>query len=142
MSKNNLHNFYYLHKDSVKMKAEGDSHVKTGQKFYCHALDNDRKNVYAANGIGMICQELGEVDVAEDIFRKVQDAHMPVATDINMKIWQFYMDNVKFLRTYENLMLCIIYKPSIGLLLTQEHLHTQKNKKKIVKHSLEELIVS
>ena len=40
-------------------------------KFYHHVLAEDKTNVYAANGLAMVCAEKAELDVAREIFSRV-----------------------------------------------------------------------
>lgn len=46
--------------------------VKESMKFYHIVLREHERNVYAANGLGMICAEKGENDVAREIFSRVR----------------------------------------------------------------------
>ena len=48
-----------------------ESEIKMSMKFYHVVLRNDPRNVYAANGLGMICSMEGKSDVARDIFSRV-----------------------------------------------------------------------
>ncbi len=48
-----------------------EAKVKSSYKFYYHALDTDKKNVYAANGLGIIFAEKKLLNVAKDVFSRV-----------------------------------------------------------------------
>lgn len=80
-----LGNFYYT--NAINAKAEkSDSKVaetganaaallKDAYKFYFHVLTEDSSNVYATNGLGMVCIEKSEIDTAREIFAKVIIRH-------------------------------------------------------------------
>lgn len=52
--------------------AGGGGSLKESYKFYFHVLNEDATNVFAANGLGMVCAEKGETDAAREIFAKVR----------------------------------------------------------------------
>lgn len=77
-----IHNTYYQNKhDSRSMvslgnlyfdnKSKYENNLKESYKFYFHVLNEDNRNVFGANGLGMVCAEKGEVDAAREIFAKV-----------------------------------------------------------------------
>lgn len=45
--------------------------LKDSYKFFYHVLHSDSRNVYGANGLGVICAEKGQLDAAKEIFLKV-----------------------------------------------------------------------
>ena len=49
-----------------------ESSLKDSMKFFHSVLRDHSKNVYATNGLGMICAEKGENDVAREIFSRVR----------------------------------------------------------------------
>lgn len=51
----------------------GSKHSKESYKFFHHALTEDKKNVYAAAGIGIVCAEKGVNAQARDIFFRVRE---------------------------------------------------------------------
>ena len=63
LSRGNLH-FINIAKDS--------SNIKDSYKFFYGALNEDKKNIYAANGLGMVCAEKTELDAAKEIFSRVR----------------------------------------------------------------------
>jgi RNA polymerase-associated protein CTR9 len=65
-----LGNFYFNTLSTRDSKYE--SHLKDSYKFFHHVLNEDHKNVYAANGLGMICAEKKELEVAREIFSRVR----------------------------------------------------------------------
>lgn len=56
---------------ATSKEAKHDGILKDSYKFFYHVLNEDRKNVYAANGLAMVCAEKGELDAARDIFTRV-----------------------------------------------------------------------
>ena len=67
-----------------KLKGENDVEgLKQCSKFIHDVLKRDLTNVYAANGIGMLCAEYREFDVASEIFLRAKELSMGFADDIN-----------------------------------------------------------
>lgn len=60
-----LGNIYYANA-SVK-----ESSLKDSMKFYHMVLKEDHRNIYAANGLGMVCASKEQNDIARDIFSRV-----------------------------------------------------------------------
>jgi tetratricopeptide (TPR) repeat protein len=52
-----------------------ESNLKDSMKFYHGVLRDDPRNIYAANGLGMICAMEGKSDAARDVFSRVRDRH-------------------------------------------------------------------
>ena len=76
-----LGNFYFA---TLSIRdAKYETHLKDSYKFFHHVLHEDRKNVYAAIGLGMICAEKGELDVAREIFTRVRHAVYGLETNIS-----------------------------------------------------------
>jgi hypothetical protein len=48
-----------------------ESQLKLAYKFYHPILSENMHNIYAANGLGIVCAEKKEYDAARDIFLKV-----------------------------------------------------------------------
>lgn len=77
-------NWYFLnlgsfsHAATVASAAKYDSHVKDSYKYYHAVLNEDswHNNVYAANGLAMICAEKGHMDVAKEIFNRLREAEL------------------------------------------------------------------
>ncbi len=69
-----LGNFFLSHVSSkghgAATSGSGNS-LKESYKFFFHVLNEDLTNVYAANGLGIVCAEKGESDAAREIFAKV-----------------------------------------------------------------------
>jgi RNA polymerase-associated protein CTR9 len=57
--------------------------IKHSRKFFHDVMRKDLSNVYAANGIGMICAEYHEFDAASEIFLRAKELNMPFSEDIN-----------------------------------------------------------
>jgi hypothetical protein len=79
-----LGNFYFnLTKNSNKptsnnnnntienIKQQQHQQLKESYKFYYHVLNEDKENVYAANGLAMVCAAKKEYDSAREIFSRV-----------------------------------------------------------------------
>jgi RNA polymerase-associated protein CTR9 len=71
-------NFYFsnLYTSQHIPTPKYDDNLKQSYKYYHHLLDEDKtkSNLYAANGLGMVCAEKGEFDAAREIFAKVREA--------------------------------------------------------------------
>lgn len=64
-----LGNFYFSTLNTKDNKYE--AHLKDSYKFFYAAASEDSKNIYAINGLGMICAEKGILQVSKDIFTRV-----------------------------------------------------------------------
>lgn len=51
--------------------SKSDANMKEAYKFFYNALNVDKRNVYAANGLGMVCAEKQEYAAAKEIFARV-----------------------------------------------------------------------
>jgi tetratricopeptide (TPR) repeat protein len=72
-----LGNMYF-----ANLTGNPDKYIKDSYKFFHHVLLEDNKNVYAANGLGMVCAQKGELDVAREIMSRAREAGMPLSEDI------------------------------------------------------------
>ena len=61
-----LGNMYF-----ANLSSNPERYIKDSYKFFHHVLTKDPKNVYAANGLGVVCAEKGEFDVAREIISRV-----------------------------------------------------------------------
>lgn len=61
-------NYWY---NAYSMKNGDAQHLRTAYKFYHPVLTEHVRNVYAANGLGLICAAKNEFDAAREIFSKV-----------------------------------------------------------------------
>jgi hypothetical protein len=61
-----LGNMYF-----ANLGSNPERYIKDSYKFFHHVLTKDPKNVYAANGLGIVCAEKGEFDVAREIISRV-----------------------------------------------------------------------
>lgn len=76
-----LGNLYFENLNpSSTSKYEKD--LKQSYKFFHQVLADDKDNVYAAVGLGMVCAEKKEYDVAREVFTKAREAGMPHSEDI------------------------------------------------------------
>ena len=65
-------------------KGAADERVmKQCRKYFFTPLSKDPTNVYAANGLGMVCCEYGEFDVASEIFLRAKELGLSASEDIN-----------------------------------------------------------
>lgn len=62
-----LGNMYF-----ANLSSNPERYIKDSYKFFHHVLTKDPKNVYAANGLGVVCAEKGEFDVAREIISRVR----------------------------------------------------------------------
>lgn len=67
------------------------SQMKESYKFFFHVLNEDQTNIYAANGLGMVCAERGEVDAAREIFSKAREAGKAMSEDISTNLAHVYV---------------------------------------------------
>lgn len=77
-----LGNFYFGTLNSKDSKY--DSHLKDSYKFYYAALSEDVKNIYATNGLGMVCAEKGLLQVSRDIFTRAREESLGADIGINL----------------------------------------------------------
>ena len=75
-----LGNLYYAAK--FENKEKDAKYTKLAQDFFWKALQIDPKNIFAANGLGIIEAEQGNIQLAKDIFIKVREA-----TDSVPSLW-------------------------------------------------------
>jgi RNA polymerase-associated protein CTR9 len=66
-----LGNMYF-----ANLGSNPERYIKDSYKFFHHVLTKDPKNVYAANGLGIVCAEKGEFDVAREIISRVGSSCM------------------------------------------------------------------
>jgi RNA polymerase-associated protein CTR9 len=60
------------------------SHFETASKIYERALIEQPKNVYAANGLGIVLAELGHNQAATDVFSKINEQSSMLHSRINL----------------------------------------------------------
>lgn len=72
-----LGNMYF-----ANLSSNPERYIKDSYKFFHHVLTKDPKNVYAANGLGIVCAEKGELDVAREIISRAREASLPLSEDI------------------------------------------------------------
>jgi hypothetical protein len=48
-----------------------ESSLKDSMKFYHMVLKEDQRNIYAANGLGMVCAAKEQNEIAREIFSRV-----------------------------------------------------------------------
>ena len=99
-----LGNFYFGALNSKDQKYE--AHLKDSYKFFYAALSEDTKNIYATNGLGMICAEKGILQVSKDIFQKAREechgadiginlAHVHIAQNRYTDAEHLYLSTIK-----------------------------------------------
>jgi RNA polymerase-associated protein CTR9 len=72
-----------------------DRHLIHAKRFYENALLEHPRNVYAANGLGIVMAELGYMGQAKQIFLKVREA-MPDMPDIWINLGHVYLSQGQF----------------------------------------------
>jgi hypothetical protein len=65
-----LGNFYFSYLKSAEDN-KYESLFKNSYKFFHAALNDDSAGLYAANGLGMVFAEHGELQAAREVFTKV-----------------------------------------------------------------------
>ena len=58
--------------------------MKDSYKFFYASLSEDLKNIYATNGLGMICAEKGILQVSKDIFTRAREECLGTDVSINL----------------------------------------------------------
>jgi len=61
---------------------QDDPHLKDSYKYFHHVLTKDPRNVFSANGLGMVCAEKRENEVAREVFSRARELNMNVSEDI------------------------------------------------------------
>jgi RNA polymerase-associated protein CTR9 len=82
-----LGNYYF----SIASGKADHNQMKESYKFFFHVLNEDQTNIYAANGLGMVCAERGEVDAAREIFSKAREAGKAMSEDISTNLAHVYI---------------------------------------------------
>eukprot|EP01035_Chromulina_nebulosa_P019023 gene19023-24843_t len=62
---------FYLKNFNVDDKQE--KNLKDSYKFYYHALNENKRNIFAAVGLGIVCSEKGKYDSAKEIFTRSRE---------------------------------------------------------------------
>jgi Flp pilus assembly protein TadD len=57
----------------ANIAANPNRYLKDSYKFFYHILNEDPKNAFAANGLGMVCAEMGELEAAREILSRVSN---------------------------------------------------------------------
>ena len=67
-----LGNMYFMNLHNI-LPEKYEAHVKDSYKFFHHVLSDDNKNLFAAVGLGMVCAEKKELEVAREIFTRARE---------------------------------------------------------------------
>ena len=86
-----LGNMYF-----ANLSSNPDKYLKDSYKFFHHVLMEDCKNVYAANGLGMVCAQKGELDVAREIISRAREAGLPLSEDICCNLAHVHLAQGRF----------------------------------------------
>jgi RNA polymerase-associated protein CTR9 len=57
----------------ANLSTNPERYIKDSYKFFHRVLFDEPNNVYAANGLGIVCAEKGEFDVAREIITRVSE---------------------------------------------------------------------
>ena len=57
----------------ANLSTNPERYIKDSYKFFHRVLLDEPSNVYAANGLGIVCAEKGEFDVAREIITRVSE---------------------------------------------------------------------
>mmetsp|Transcript_31518 Transcript_31518/g.32072 ORF Transcript_31518/g.32072 Transcript_31518/m.32072 type:complete len:115 (-) Transcript_31518:519-863(-) len=74
-----LGNLYFA---NLNISNKYDTHLKDSYKFYHHALSEEPRNAFAANGLGMICAEKRYLEMGRELFGKVRETNMCIQSDL------------------------------------------------------------
>lgn len=87
-------NYYYS-----SYLASGDAkHLHSAYKFLYPVLQEHHRNIYAANGVAIVCAEKKELDAAREIFNKVREAgHALIADDACINLAHVHVADHRYL---------------------------------------------
>mmetsp|Transcript_24965 Transcript_24965/g.36827 ORF Transcript_24965/g.36827 Transcript_24965/m.36827 type:complete len:1271 (-) Transcript_24965:188-4000(-) len=92
------------------------SFLKDSFKFYHLVLREDPRNVFAANGLGMVCAAQEQNDIAREIFSRAREAHMPMTHEISLNLGHMHMIQGKLVDAtyiYHSVLKSILVSPAV-----------------------------
>jgi tetratricopeptide (TPR) repeat protein len=78
-------------------KSSDDSPLKMSYKFYHPVLSEHVRNIYAANGLGIICAIKNEMEASREIFSKIRQGNMKNTEDTDINLANVYMSEKRYL---------------------------------------------
>ncbi|KAL6076361.1 protein required for normal CLN1 and CLN2 G1 cyclin expression, variant 3 [Balamuthia mandrillaris] len=99
-----LGNIYYIAKFEKKEKEKRERFLNHALDFYWKVLLRNPNNIYAANGIGIIMAEKGNLNEAKDFFIKVRETTASMA-DVWVNLAHIYLAQGQFvnaIKMYQN----------------------------------------
>jgi RNA polymerase-associated protein CTR9 len=104
-SKLSLGNIYFANLKTVPKKYA--KHLQRAADFYKSILTKDTANAYAANGIGTVLAEKGELFKAKEIFNRVREVSGDTIADAHLNLGHIFLAQKKHpeaLRMYQSYM--------------------------------------
>jgi RNA polymerase-associated protein CTR9 len=104
-SKLSLGNIYFANLKTVPKKYA--KHLQRAADFYKSILTKDKANAYAANGIGTVLAEKGELFKAKEIFNRVREVSGDTIADAHLNLGHIFLAQKKHpeaLRMYQSYM--------------------------------------
>jgi tetratricopeptide (TPR) repeat protein len=83
-------NMYY-----ANISVKGSS-VKESMKFYHMVLKEDQRNIYAANGLGMVCAAKEQNEIAREIFSRVRETGLSPASDVCVNLGHMHLSQGRY----------------------------------------------
>lgn len=96
-----------------------ESSLKDSMKFYHMVLKEDQRNIYAANGLGMVCAAKGQSDIAREIFSRVRETGLTPASDVCVNLGHMHLSQGRFVDAIH------IYQAALKSLPTSPAVRTQ-----------------
>jgi len=98
-------------KKEDKKEEEIQNQLKLAYKFYFPILSENTHNIYAANGLGIVCAEKKENDAAREIFSKIRQANLPNTEEVDTNFANIHILEKRYgeaervyLSSYKNLL--------------------------------------
>ncbi|KAH3764242.1 RNA polymerase-associated protein CTR9 [Pelomyxa schiedti] len=121
----------YIYYAAKSEKAEKSHHyLKIAMDFYWSVLKHNTTNPYAANGLGIIAAEKGNLQLAMDIFTQVRDA-CPDLPDVSLNMAHIYMLRHEFVHAIALYQHCIqkffgLKDVQLSMFLAKAYFHAGK----------------
>jgi RNA polymerase-associated protein CTR9 len=88
-----LGNIYFANLRTVPEKYA--KHLQYAADFYKRILAKDNKNAYAANGIGTVLAERGDLFKAKEVFNRVREVSGDTIADAHLNLGHIYLAQKK-----------------------------------------------
>jgi tetratricopeptide (TPR) repeat protein len=96
-----------------------ESSLKDSMKFYHMVLKEDQRNIYAANGLGMVCAAKDQGDIAREIFSRVRETGLSPGSDVCVNLGHMHLSQGRYVDAIQ------IYQATLKSLPTSPAVRTQ-----------------